>query len=67
MVEAAWKDRARLEDQGVRDAVFETMTLLDEGKLRVAESANLAYRVPKSRRIALLRWWKPRAWGTFTR
>jgi hypothetical protein len=34
---------------------------------RFAESSNMAYRVPKSRRIALLRWWKPRAWGTFTR
>jgi hypothetical protein len=33
---------------------------------RFAESANTAYRVPKSRRNALLRWWKPRAWGTFT-
>jgi predicted RNA methylase len=33
---------------------------------RFAESANMAYRVPKSRRVALLRWWKPRAWGTFT-
>jgi hypothetical protein len=32
---------------------------------RFAESANMAYRVPKSRRNALLRWWKPRAWGTF--
>jgi len=34
---------------------------------RFAESANVAYRVPKSRRISLLRWWKPRAWGTFSR
>jgi 2,3,4,5-tetrahydropyridine-2-carboxylate N-succinyltransferase len=39
-IEAAWQDRARLDDQAIRDAVLETMTLLDEGKLRVAESSN---------------------------
>jgi predicted RNA methylase len=60
----AWMDAAQRlrESQEARDE-GERMSALE----RFAESANAAYRVPKSRRIALLRWWKPRAWGTFTR
>jgi predicted RNA methylase len=60
----AWMDAAqRLREAQEARGDAERMTALE----RFAESANLAYRVPKSRRIALLRWWKPRAWGTFTR
>jgi len=32
---------------------------------RFMQAAHDAYAVPKDRRIALSRWWQPRAWGTF--
>jgi SAM-dependent methyltransferase len=60
----AWMEAAhRLREAQEARTDAERMVALE----RFAESSNMAYRVPKSRRIALLRWWKPRAWGTFTR
>jgi SAM-dependent methyltransferase len=59
----AWMDAAqRLREAQEARGESERVASLE----RFAESANMAYRVPKSRRNALLRWWKPRAWGTFT-
>jgi predicted RNA methylase len=58
----AWMDAAqRLREAQEARGESERVASLE----RFAESANMAYRVPKSRRNALLRWWKPRAWGTF--
>jgi 2,3,4,5-tetrahydropyridine-2,6-dicarboxylate N-succinyltransferase len=36
-VESAWEDRQLLNDSAIRDAIFETISLLDQGKIRVAE------------------------------
>jgi len=33
---------------------------------RFMEAAHASYNIPKVDRIALSRWWAPRAWGTFT-
>jgi 2,3,4,5-tetrahydropyridine-2-carboxylate N-succinyltransferase len=37
LIEKAWDDRTRLEDKAVRQAVLETVDMLDRGQLRVAE------------------------------
>ena len=39
-IEAAWEDKALLQDQQVKDAVLETLSLLDLGKIRIAEPIN---------------------------
>lgn len=37
LIEKAWDDRTRLEDKAVRQAVLETIDMLDRGQVRVAE------------------------------
>lgn len=37
LIEKAWDDRTRLEDKAVRQAVLETVDMLDRGQVRVAE------------------------------
>lgn len=45
VVSAAYRDRSRLEDEKVRDAVESTIALLDRGAIRVAEKADGEWRV----------------------
>jgi 2,3,4,5-tetrahydropyridine-2-carboxylate N-succinyltransferase len=40
IIERAWENRAYLQEGGTRDAIEETMRLLDQGQLRVAEPSS---------------------------
>jgi 2,3,4,5-tetrahydropyridine-2-carboxylate N-succinyltransferase len=44
-IEAAWEDREKLKSQSVRDAVRETISLLDRGEIRVAVPASSGWTV----------------------
>ena len=45
MINNAWRDRRLLEQEAVRQAVFETVERLDKGKLRVAEPLDGEWKV----------------------
>lgn len=44
-IEAAWTDRSLLESRHVKESIRETIRLLDEGKLRVAEPGEAGWKV----------------------
>jgi 2,3,4,5-tetrahydropyridine-2-carboxylate N-succinyltransferase len=45
IVEDAWEDRSRLNDQVTVDAIYEIMDMLDKGRIRVAEPNDKDWRV----------------------
>ena len=44
-IENAWEDRALLNEESTKEAIREVITLLDEGKLRVAEPTSSGWQV----------------------
>jgi 2,3,4,5-tetrahydropyridine-2-carboxylate N-succinyltransferase len=45
IIERAWEERELLQDPAVQEAVFKTVEMLDQGKLRVAEPAGEEWQV----------------------
>ncbi len=45
VIEKAWEDRSRLEDQAVKDAIAQVIDQLDKGELRTAEPTDSGWQV----------------------
>ncbi len=54
LIEAAWENRELLRDEQVKKAVFDTVELIDKGKLRVAEPVNGSWKVNETIKKAVI-------------
>ena len=54
MINKAWEDRSLLENDEVKDAVLEVISLLDEGRIRVAEPMDDGWKVNEWIRKAVI-------------